>query len=122
MIFPPSPQGTNQDGSGSICVDKTAGEKDTYRAGKTIEWINGTKYTDCVADGEVKFNGCSVYTFQNNLSYQFDFMFFVGQPWVLEWGCLVPEINDQQMQSFVRLFLSHVSFFKPGVAFRRGAR
>jgi hypothetical protein len=122
ISFSTSPKDTNHDGSVSVCVDKTAGEKDTYRAGKTIEWINGVKYTDCVNESGVKYSGCSVYTFQNNLSYQFEFMFFVGQPWVSDWGCLVPGINDQQTQSFVRLFLSHVSFFRPEVALRRGAR
>src|SRR6266849_3245396 len=111
--FSTSPQDTNHDGSISVCVDKAAGEKDTYRAGKKIEWSNGVKYTDCVDDGGVKYSGCGVYTFQNNLSYQFEFMLFVGQHGVVEWECLEPQINDQQMQSFVRLFLSHVSFFRP---------
>lgn len=115
ISFSTSPKNTDRDGSVSVCVDKAAGEKDTYRAGKTIEWINGVKYTDCVNDSEVRYGGCSVYTFQNNLSYQFEFMFFVGQPGMVEWGCLEPEIDDQQMQSFVRLFLSHVSFFRPKV-------
>jgi hypothetical protein len=115
ISFSTSPQDTNDDGRVSVCVNTTMGEKDTYRAGKTIERINGFKYTDCVADCGVKVNGCSVYTFENHLSYRIEFLFFVGQRRVVERGCPEPGINEQQIQSFVRLFLSHVSFFRPRV-------
>jgi hypothetical protein len=85
------------------------------QADKNFEWINGIKYTQFVCDAYVRMADCSVYTFQNNLSYRFDFWIELGQPRMLDWGCLLPEINDQQERSFLRLFFSHVRFFKPKI-------
>jgi hypothetical protein len=102
--FPIYPKGGAGDGRVVIYVSTATNEKDTYRAGKKIEWINGFKYTECVAEGEIRFNVCSVYTFQNNLSYRFNFWFHVGQLGVVEWECLDPPINRSQEQSFIRLF------------------
>ncbi len=126
--FPIYPKSSRHDADLSIYVDTTASEKDTYSMGnsyhprtqsaqadKTFEWINGIKYTQFVCAGYVRMADCSVYTFQNNLSYRFDFSFELGQPGMVEWGCLLPEINDQQERSLLRLFFSHVRFFKPEI-------
>lgn len=130
--FPTSAENIHHDGHLSIYVDTAASEKDTYSTGnwhpshrnppaqsapanKNFEWVNGVKYTRFVCDGYVGADDCSIYTFQNNLSYKFNFSIERGQPGMLEWGCLVPEIDDQQERTFLRLFFSHVSFSRPEV-------
>ncbi len=133
--FPIYPESNYHDANLSIYVDMTASEKDTFSMGnshpshhrhqypptqsapadKNFEWVNGIKYTQFVCEGYVRMDDCSVYTFQNNLSYRFDFWIMRGQPGMVEWGCLEPEIDEQQERSFLRLFFSHVSFFRPEV-------
>jgi hypothetical protein len=112
ISFPTSPGTDYDDGRVSVCVCSATDEKETYRAGKKINWIHGLKYTECVNESDVRELACGVYTFQNGLSYQFSFSFYIGQPGMVEWGCLDPPISESREQSFVRLFLSHVSFLK----------
>jgi hypothetical protein len=83
----------------SIYVDTAASEEDTRFA----------------CEHSVRMDECSISTFQNNLGYRFDFLIDTGQPGMVEWGCLEPEISDEQEDSFLRLFFSQVKFLKPEV-------
>jgi hypothetical protein len=83
----------------SIYVDTAAGEEDTRFA----------------CEHAVRMDDCFITTFHNHLSYRFDFSIAMGQPGMIEWGCLEPEISDEQENSFLRLFFSQVRFLKPQV-------
>ncbi len=123
----PSPwQGSTYDGQLRIYVNTGMSEKDTYEAPEKIRpshkrhrpshgfwWINGLKYTECVDEGYIHYCTCTLFTFQNNLSYRIEFSIETGQPGMVDWGCLIPVINDQQVHSFIRLFLSQLAFLRP---------
>jgi hypothetical protein len=104
-----------KDGTVSIYVNSGRTDEETYQNRQKFDWINGYKYTRCVPVSGVRLDECNVNTFQNGLSYEFEFSFATGQPGMVDWGCLTPSINHNQEYSFARLFLSHVRFTKPEV-------
>lgn len=104
-----------KDATVSIYVHSGRTEEETYQNRRKFDWINGYKYTRCAPESGVRLDVCNVNTFQNGLSYAFEFSFETGQPGMVDWGCLTPSINHDQEYSFVRLFLSHVRFTKPEV-------
>jgi len=108
-------EGGYNDGHISIYVNTAMSEADTYPAGQKVEWINGFKYTEVDCERGARDVGCAASTFQNHLSYRFEYTFDIGQPGMVSWGCLYQIINDQQERSFVRLFLSQVAFLRPEV-------
>ncbi len=115
ISFPVYPEGPADDGQLKIYVSTGVSEKETYPAGQKFQWINGFKYTECVDEGEIRYEVCSVFTFQNHVSYRFEFWFHIGQPGMVSWGCLYQIINEQQERSFIRLFLSQVAFPRPEI-------
>jgi hypothetical protein len=116
------PQSDSDRGGVTIYVNTSIREIDTYPAGAQIDQINGYKYTKCVDEGAILYSRCSVYTFQNNLGYQFVFWFFIGRAGGNETACLHPKIDYPQQQYFIRLFLSGVSFFGPAIPAAGGQR
>jgi hypothetical protein len=76
---------------------------------------NGTSYSECNDETGVGETSCSVFVYQNNISYEFQFSFALGRPGVSDFGCLYPNIDDAQILRVARLFLAHVSFFKPRI-------
>jgi hypothetical protein len=112
-IYPKFPEGSG--GQLDIYVSADATKKDSDAATKKFERINGVKYAEFECGSSVEYHECGISTFQNNLTYSFEYSFFVGRPWVVETGCLNPGINEQQERSFIRLFLSQVAFFRPEV-------
>jgi hypothetical protein len=118
----------------SIYVNTAASEKDTYPMGTSrpnhhhknssvkgasavdnFEWVDGIKYTRFECEHAVRMDDCSVSTFQNGLRYRFELSLETGQPGMVEWGCLLPEISEEQESSFLRLFFSKVKYLKPEV-------
>lgn len=135
ISFPVYRKSPANDGELRIYVNTAMSEKDTYAAPKKIPpshkrhrpsqsfwWINGFKYTECVDPGYIRHYTCTLFTFQNNLSYRIEFSFETGQPGMVDWGCLIPQINEEQAYSFIRLFLSHVAFLGPEVPAAESSR
>ncbi len=114
--FPLYPRSSFEDATVSVYVNTKTTEREVYRDREKFEWINGLKYTEVHCGGGIKYDDCDAYTFQNHMGYRFVFSFHQGQPWALESGCLDVGIDPRQERSFIRLFLSHVFFFKPEVA------
>ncbi len=112
-IYPKFPEGSG--GQLDIYVSAAATHKDPDVAPKKFERINGVKYAEFNCGSGVEYHDCGISTIQNNLTYRFEYSFFVGRPWAVETGCLDPGINEQQERSFIRLFLSQVAFFRPEV-------
>ena len=128
-------QSSAYDGQLQIYVNTGMSEKDTYAAPEKIRpshkrhrpsqsfwWINGLKCTKCVDPGDIRRYTCILFTFQNNSSYRIEFSIETGQPGMVDWGCLIPRLDSQQVHSFIRLFLSQVAFLRPEVPAAESSR
>jgi hypothetical protein len=127
MNFPVYPRRSSDEGELMVDVSTPAAVKDATSnaargysgkrsaASTKVERFDGVEYTDLTCGGGVRYDDCSVSTLQSSLSYRFAFSFYTGQRGVIEWGCLDPPINRDQEYALVRLFLSHVTFFRSTV-------